>query len=261
MLRDYPKYYPLFATRGYTFRGNYYHNHNRLLDKFEGLDGIKTGFVNASGFNLVASAVRNGRRLIAVVMGGNTAASRDVRMAELLEDGFHRPSRLPEMRLARAPVIPPSLPEMRDVALTSAPAPVPSTVPALPSARLLTPSAPPALGRPEPMRLVVASNDPAGRIAQATGWRDDGGDGWSIQVGAFSSKDAARRAIKAAQKKASKLLRDTSSSVMVQDDRLFRARFVGLEEHDARAVCKRLGDRTFPCAVISPGASSVAQAN
>ncbi|MGE0719672.1 MAG: D-alanyl-D-alanine carboxypeptidase family protein, partial [Alphaproteobacteria bacterium] len=48
LLRDYPKYYPYFATRGFTFRGNWYHNHNRLLDQFDGLDGIKTGFVNAS---------------------------------------------------------------------------------------------------------------------------------------------------------------------------------------------------------------------
>lgn len=260
LLRDYPKYYPLFATRGFTFRGNYYHNHNRLLDQFEGLDGIKTGFVNASGFNLVASAERGGRRLIGVVMGGNSAASRDIRMADLLEAGFQKPAgRRPEIREARAPVIPPSLPEMRDVALTSAP--LAAAVPALPSARLLTPSAPPALGRPEPMRLVVASNDHAGRIAQATGWRDEHGDSWSIQVGAFSSKDAASRAIKAAQKKAPKLLRDSSSSVMAQDDRLFRARFVGLEARDARALCKQLGERTFPCAVIAPGASSVARAD
>ena len=327
LLRDYPKYYPLFATRGFTFRGNYYNNHNRLLDQFEGLDGIKTGFVNASGFNLVASAERNGRRLIGVVMGGNTASARDVRMASLLDAGFARaPSRRPEIREARAPVLPPALPELRDVTLTAAPmladAPAPTPVippvpvqtlasaaqplpahpmlvhPAAPAPVLPTtpppalaqqpapppapahvlrlPSTtrvlslpgsgpqsppPPSLGRSEPMRLVVASNDAAGRIAQAAGWREEGGETWSIQVGAFSSQASASRALKQAQNKAPKLLRDSASTVLAQDDRLFRARFVGLEERDARALCRQLGERTFPCAVIPPGAASVARAD
>lgn len=269
LLRDYPKHYHLFATRGFTFRGAYYHNHNRLLDQFEGLDGIKTGFVNASGFNLVASAERNGRRLIGVVMGGNSAASRDIRMADLLESGFQKPAgRRPEIREARAPVLPPSLPELRDVTLTAAVAApsqpaLPSAHPAIsnPTAHSSTLATPPALGRSEPMRLVVAGNDAAARIAQASAWRDENGDSWAIQVGAFSSKAAASRAIKAAQKKASKLLRDGTSSVMAQDDRLFRARFVGLDERNARALCKQLGERTFPCAVVAPGASSVARAD
>ena len=142
---------------------------------------------------------------------------------------------------------PPSLPELREVALTADAAPAPVT--------------PPTLGRSEPLRLVVASNDAAGRLAQAAGSRDEGGDSWAIQVGAFSSQDAAGRALKAAQKKAPKLLRDSTSSVMAQDDRLFRARFVGLDERDARSLCRQLGERTFPCAVIPPGQSSVARAD
>ncbi|WP_374444878.1 D-alanyl-D-alanine carboxypeptidase [Stella sp.] len=252
MLRDYPKYYPLFATRGFTFRGNFYHNHNRLLDQFEGLDGIKTGFVNDSGFNLVASAERNGRRLIGVVMGGTTAAGRDQRMAELLNAGFQAaPSRRPDLRLANQPVIPPALPELREAATAAevvAPAPAP-------------PAAPPLLGRSEPLRLVVASNDAAGRLAQAAVAREEVSDSWAVQVGAFSSRDGAGRALRAAQQKAPRLQRDATSSVMAHDDRLYRARFVGLDERDARAVCRQLGERTFPCAVIPPGQSSVARVN
>ena len=246
MLRDHPKYYPLFATRGFTFRGNFYHNHNRLLEQFEGLDGIKTGFVNASGFNLVASAVRNGRRLIGVVMGGNSAASRDVRMADLLEAGFQkRPGRGPTIRIAGDPVIPPPLPEaLRDFA----------AVAEAPPAVL-----PPALGRSEPLRLVVASNDAAGQLAQSAASREAFSDSWSIQVGAFSSRDAAGRALKAAQAKAPQLLRDSTSSILDHDERLFRARFVGLEERDAKALCRRLGERTFPCAVLAPGQSTFAR--
>lgn len=268
LLRDHPKYYPLFATRGFTFRGNFYHNHNRLLDQFAGLDGIKTGFVNASGFNLVASAERNGRRLIGVVMGGNSAASRDVRMADLLDAGFQKPpGRRPDVRIASIPVMPPQMPDgfrvdgIREVALAAEQTPA-FVVPPTPPVSVTPPvAAAPELGPSVPMRLVVASNDAAGRLAQSAAPRDEYGDSWAIQVGAFSSRDAASRALKSAQSKAPKLLRDSTSSVMAQDDRLFRARFVGLEERDARAMCRQLGERTFPCAVIPPGQSSFARAD
>ena len=62
--------------------------HNRLFGRVEGYDGIKTGFINLSGFNLAGSASRNGQRMIAVVLGGTTAKARDHEVAELLEKGF-----------------------------------------------------------------------------------------------------------------------------------------------------------------------------
>lgn len=88
LLRDFPQYYRYFSTDHFEYRGQRFHNHNHLLENFEGADGIKTGFVNASGFNLVASARRHGTRLIGVVFGGNTWAQRDAHMRRLLEDGF-----------------------------------------------------------------------------------------------------------------------------------------------------------------------------
>ncbi|MBM3549916.1 MAG: D-alanyl-D-alanine carboxypeptidase, partial [Alphaproteobacteria bacterium] len=63
MLRDHPRQYRYFATTEFTFRGQVHRNHNRLLGSYDGVDGIKTGFINASGFNLVASAQRDGRRV------------------------------------------------------------------------------------------------------------------------------------------------------------------------------------------------------
>ena len=68
--RDFPNYYGEFATRSFTYKGRTYNNHNKLLGHYEGTDGIKTGYINASGFNLVASVVRDGSRLIGVVFGG-----------------------------------------------------------------------------------------------------------------------------------------------------------------------------------------------
>ena len=88
VLRDYPQYYHYFSEKQTTFRGQRISTHNRLLMKMPGVDGIKTGFTNASGYNLAASAVRDGKRLIAVVLGGNSTASRDDNVEDLLLAGF-----------------------------------------------------------------------------------------------------------------------------------------------------------------------------
>lgn len=91
LYRDFPQYEHFFATREFMFRGQMVRGHNRLMDRYPGMDGLKTGFTDASGFNLASTAVRDGHRLFAVVLGGRTAAVRDQLMARLLDDGFdHR---------------------------------------------------------------------------------------------------------------------------------------------------------------------------
>jgi D-alanyl-D-alanine carboxypeptidase len=80
----FPRYYPYFSTRTFTFRGHAIGNHNHLLGRVEGVDGIKTGYINASGFNLVTSLHRGNRYLVAAVFGGSSARSRDARMSELI---------------------------------------------------------------------------------------------------------------------------------------------------------------------------------
>lgn len=88
LVRGFPRYYRYFSTTKFTYGKRTYRNHNTLLKTYLGADGIKTGYIRASGFNLAASAVRNGRRLIGVVMGGRSAKSRNIHMAELLDKGF-----------------------------------------------------------------------------------------------------------------------------------------------------------------------------
>ncbi len=82
----YPKYYRYFSTPSFTYRGHAMRNHNRLLGNVEGVDGIKTGYVAASGFNLVTSVRRGNRHLVAVVLGGRTGGLRDARMRELIAE-------------------------------------------------------------------------------------------------------------------------------------------------------------------------------
>jgi len=80
----FPSYYKYFSARSFNYAGTTYRNHNRLLGSVEGVDGIKTGYTRASGFNLVSNVRRGDRHLIAVVMGGKTGASRDAHMRELI---------------------------------------------------------------------------------------------------------------------------------------------------------------------------------
>src|SRR5262249_38058295 len=81
----FPRYYRYFQTRSFVFRGRDIANHNKLLGNVEGVDGIKTGYTRMSGFNLLTSVRRDGRQVVAVVMGGRSGGSRDATMRRLIE--------------------------------------------------------------------------------------------------------------------------------------------------------------------------------
>jgi D-alanyl-D-alanine carboxypeptidase len=85
---DFPEYYHYFQTPSFAWRRGSGRNHNRLLGQVDGVDGIKTGYTRASGFNLATMAERNGRRVIVVVLGGETAAARDAQVAYLIEGAY-----------------------------------------------------------------------------------------------------------------------------------------------------------------------------
>jgi len=88
LMRDFPREYHYFSTPSFTYAGITALNHNKLLKTYDGCDGLKTGYVNASGYNLVASAVRDNKRIIGVVFGGKTSATRNKTMTQLLDAGF-----------------------------------------------------------------------------------------------------------------------------------------------------------------------------
>jgi D-alanyl-D-alanine carboxypeptidase (penicillin-binding protein 5/6) len=88
LIHDFPKRYPLFSQVSVDYEGQQIDNHNHLLKTLPGVDGIKTGFTNAAGFTLAASAVHDGVRLIAVVLGGPNRIGRDDNVTELLDTGF-----------------------------------------------------------------------------------------------------------------------------------------------------------------------------
>jgi D-alanyl-D-alanine carboxypeptidase len=86
--RDFPEYYHFFKKKSFTWNGITYPGHNHVMKKYPGVDGVKTGYIRASGYNLVTSVSKDGHRLVAVVMGGRTVHTRDAHMMHLLDRTF-----------------------------------------------------------------------------------------------------------------------------------------------------------------------------
>lgn len=245
LIRDHQKYYPYFSTRSFNYRGAVIPNHNRMLANYEGVDGIKTGFIRASGFNLVASAKRDGRRLIGVVMGGQSPGGRDTQMARMFDQGFGvsrsetavasaAPRHAPQPAAQAAKLQ--SGAQLTAAARTTADDARVTPVSTKTSATVQTaPAAPPAA-------------PPAAAAA---------GDGrWMVQIGAFQQLPQAQQAARAAASN----LRLPSASPVVTENRsgngtIYRARLSGLTEPQAREACRALNQsRPGGCLPIPPGA-------
>ena len=232
LYRDFPKEYALFATEEFTYKGATFVNHNRLMQSFEGMDGIKTGYIRASGFNLAASAVRNNRRLIGVVMGGRSAFARDSEMAQLLNDGFGG-----------------------------------TAAPTIATAAATTDDDPDATVA-ERARRTIASLSPVGRaeaaIPRQARMARPRHSGWSIQVGAFSDEAPAE---KAAAKALARLPARRGKAMLVlapgriDKEPVFRARIVNFTEREATKACRTLHRKHLQCAVVAPGSVQQAALN
>lgn len=232
LIYDHAKYYPYFSIKSFTYKGAALLNHNRLMTRYEGMDGLKTGYIRASGFNLAASAVRDGRRLIGVVFGGQTGTWRDNHMADLLDDAF-ADTRSAPMLVASAP------PKAgRDNRRRQGPQPVAETqtvVAAVSDSFVGTANA----------AIVPAGSFPASRV---------NGD-WSIQVGAFNDKAQGQRAVNQATQKAGTLLDSATPHLMeVSTGKgiLYRARLTGLDEKTARRTCAQLAKAGQQCLTLPP---------
>lgn len=163
---DFPQYYNIFSRRTTDAGLAEVNNTNRrFLDAYEGADGIKTGFTNAAGFNLTASAERGGVRIIATVFGGTSTANRNAKVAELLDIGFSRAPRNAAVSIAQAPGIVDTAPAPDDeAAIAAAVADASAATSAGKTIRLITTltSSPLPRARPgrDPVPLAVADATP-----------------------------------------------------------------------------------------------------
>jgi len=106
MISDFPGYYGYFSTPYFAYRGRTIYNHDRMLQSYPGADGLKTGYIDASGHNLITSATRGGVRLVGVVLGAGSNAERDIHMTALLDQGFDQSGIGPVFMARRAPSFP-----------------------------------------------------------------------------------------------------------------------------------------------------------
>jgi D-alanyl-D-alanine carboxypeptidase len=294
LIRHFPQYYHYFSVREFTYNGIEHANHNHLMSRYEGMDGLKTGLTNASGFNLAASAVRDGRRLIGVVFGGTSAAQRDDYMANLLDAGFGKTSNV-AMTTAAPPPVPAHKPsELMGPGGAVAIAQLPPA-PVAPAPKPIGPVAaepPPSTGqngimlnaqRPKtiaelaaatgqgdveipsdakPAPKSKASGERVAMLVTPKSQREKAPKApapvtearWSIQVGAYASREATEAAIKQAIKKVPNILKNAKVVVAALPQKhgtIYRGRLSGLEAGDARTACPLLAH----CMTVAPGAS------
>lgn len=238
LLRDYPNYYKQFATRSFSWHGRRYANHNPLLSSYKGADGIKTGYIRQSGYNLVGSAARDGQRIIAVVLGGKTTGIRNWTMTTLLDYGFDRIGAVPATTKTNnlAYIANPTGEKAIRIALGGA---ADTTI----TARRNGPRTANA-----PAVLAAATTPVAARQLASTI-----GPNWAVQVGAYPSTPPAETAARKAKAKIPGLLGNSRLSLppVTRNGSLFyRARLVGLTEGQARSACRRLADHAIPCLAI-----------
>lgn len=244
VMRDYPQYYRLFSTRNFEFRGQNIRNHNGLLYRMDGVDGLKTGFTNASGFNLAVSAVRNNRRLIAVVMGGPTVATRDKVAEGLLLTGFDvmdRRARGEQITVAQNFFEP-------SAAMSAQTQPSMQQGDTEQGLKIALASSPPP-ARASQIQIVEAKSVPKLNGGKA---KADASGRWTVQVGSFKSRSDAKDQLALVEKKFGKHF-DDARGVTEKDDGRYRARFSGFSEKEARDACRALKARKQPCAIIAPG--------
>lgn len=222
--RDFPSFYRYFSVQSFDYAGTTLQTHNRVLKDYDGADGLKTGYINASGFNVATSARRGNVALIGVVIGGKTASSRDRHMMDLLDKGF---------RAAGAPL----LPEYRSAQYGSRP----DTNPNIPEPRKVSAALP---RKPDSNYAVRATET------------------WGIQVGAFkglASADKEAKRAASALKSGQGIPLVTPASPTGSSKALYRARLIGFAtESKARVACRTLKKKAFRCSVVSPESVEVA---
>lgn len=224
LIRDFPQRYAYFSVQSFEWRGTTINGHNRLLDNYPGADGIKTGFINASGFNLAASAMRGGVRMIAVVFGGASSWERDSHVMALLDRGFAE----------RGRGAPPT--DMMVASRRGGPSLV-SSANAAPASALAA--------RP---RASGSVRQVASRPAIAAPVRRAPAGQWAVQVGAFGARGPAQAAANKAAKRGG---RAEVERVRVNGNWFWRARVTGLSSSTARSTCRATRG---PCMVLSPDA-------
>nr|WP_244642637.1 D-alanyl-D-alanine carboxypeptidase [Phyllobacterium sp. 628] len=265
----FPQYYDYFSARSFSYRGRRIAGHNRLLGKVRGVDGIKTGYTRDSGFNLVSSVNVDGKKMVAVVMGGTSGGARDAQMAKLIEQYLPGASRrnggnlLASRKNSKVQVAAVDLPEDDD-----APMPIQreevvaktsnvvtayaAATPSSPTAQILTVPTPTA-------RVQVADAEDENDVDPVTTASASGqssASGWMIQIGSMGSTDEAKAILARAASEVGGPVASLSTyteKFQKGSATYYRARFTGIASAKAaNSACVALKRQNFNCFAIAP---------
>lgn len=270
LIQDFPQYAHFYTQQSFTWDGRTYRTHNGLVKTFEGAEGLKTGYTRSSGFNLASSASRDGNRLIGVVLGGRSSATRDAHMRDILNSAFAEIGKKPSLiaslhRNTPSPRIKPTL-----LAAMSAPTLAGNdAMRAEIAAAAATMQSAPDGAADDRIGALIARADPddfnefqMSRLAALSaeeGFVGEGDletpadSGWAIQIGAYSTKEMAQRELESAVLKAGMADRFRVVLPTPHDDgkTLYRARVTRLSAIDAAAACETLKNKKLSCFVVS----------
>ncbi len=239
LIRDHPNYYHYFSVKSFTYGGEKFPNGNELLKTYPGMDGLKTGYVYASGYNLVSSAVHDGTRLIGVIFGGRTILSRNKEMVQILNEGFTRVRHIRLTTLLNAQgtqKLP--LPSQRPFDI-----PTGQEIKAGPQEDSNVPAPVPQI-QPAAVTVTQAQMNPDGAgydAARRIGSTGRAGN-WMIQIGSFYSHHTSEQALQMAKSALRGTVNgvDSIAPLMTMRGIVYRARLSGLDHSSAVRACRIL---------------------
>ncbi len=265
LIKDFPQYYSQFSRMEFAYQGQTIRTHNHLLEFYEGADGIKTGYTTASGFNLVASATRNGYRLIGVMFGGTSANARDRKLAGLMDQGFAVMAGTPpsDMAIARNNNLPTTDRVSSDRIGTQI-------------AQIEEETTTEEGDRDEPFVAVTQTGSPIettilpplpqsspAAAASITVVNPAASSSWGVQIGAFSTRAKAEDQVAAAISQLKTTFAQATAQVLpvkANGKMVYRARIMGLQNQDLMRACAMIPAqvKSGGCQAVPPDAKRVA---
>lgn len=238
----FPQYYKWFSAKSFQYKGRTIGGHNYILKTFAGADGMKTGYTAASGYNIITSAKRSGKRVIAVTMGHNSVGERDKKVSRMMDKG------LTHMQKG----------EINVAMLTNQ---INGKASAAPKATRLVSVQKKTPAKTQAVRLAKAQSKPAAKATKIASASSNGR--YAVQVGSFSDYQRARNYALTVKNKLAKkyAVHDIKvEKVQAESKTVYRSKVIGLAKNDANTICRNMKRSNQACLVTADsGALKMAQ--
>lgn len=238
----FPQYYKWFSAKSFQYKGRTIGGHNYILKTFAGADGMKTGYTAASGYNIITSAKRSGKRVIAVTMGHNSVGERDKKVSRMMDKG------LTHMQKG----------EINVAMLTNE---INGKASAAPKATRLASAQKKTQAKTQTVRLAKAQSKPAAKATKIAFASSNGR--YAVQVGSFSDYQRARNYALTVKNKLAKkyAVHDIKvEKVQAESKTVYRSKVIGLAKNDANTICRNMKRSNQACLVTADsGALKMAQ--